>query len=657
MDRREILWRIRSLLGSQIDIIRADFDLYPRLNSATIQSADACSGGFSCSPLANADMNSDASFFPRTWMDRLLGKAGQIMRDHLSFFDLEDQYVGKPIEWHRDFSAGKTGPLRHCTLTDYRDFEVYGDCKLVWEPNRHHQLVVLARAYAVTGNTSYAKKVVDLMLDWIGSNPFGYGMNWKSPLETGIRLINWVWAIDLIRTSGVVDDHSWDVILQTVYRAVWDTQRKFSQGSSANNHLIGEAAGVFVACAYFPFLPRAKQWSERSKSILEHEILAQTHADGCTREHAFGYQFFVVQFLTLAKIAGDRSNNPLSEAYDARLHEMYRFLAEVSTDTGRPPNVGDADDGYVLDLGDMPKDAFELISVAAQLFDDPDLQFGDTSETAFWLFGKTLSGPQRSRSGPASKAFADSGYFLLRADCDDKRICVFFDCAALGYGSIAAHGHADCLSILLSVNGKEILVDAGTYDYFSYPDWRLYFRKTQAHNTLTVDDACQSVSSGPFMWSQHANAQQIDWQDNDKIARTCGEHDGYRRLPDPVIHKRTVTLDKTAGALDICDQINAAGRHRIKRYLHLAPECHIADIASNKIRIVRDNIEIVLTTDAEQTEIEVGGNDRKLGWISRGYHRRTLSRSLVMEDVANGNSEYNFHIDVIIGPEMVPRIN
>src|SRR5690606_19793650 len=97
------------------------------------------------------------------WMPRLLEKADAVVANRLSYFDLEGQHHGDPFDWHRDFSAGKSSPVLHVTRTNYRDFSRFGDCKLVWEPNRHHQLVVLARAWRVTGELRYAEKVRDLI--------------------------------------------------------------------------------------------------------------------------------------------------------------------------------------------------------------------------------------------------------------------------------------------------------------------------------------------------------------------------------------------------------------------------------------------------------------------------------------------------------------
>jgi uncharacterized heparinase superfamily protein len=100
-----------------------------------------------------------------------------------------------------------------------------------------------------------------------------------------------------------------------------------------------------------------------------------------------------------------------------------------------------------------------------------------------------------------------------------------FDHGPLGYLTIAAHGHADALSIWLHVDGRAVLTDAGTYLYHSSGPERDLFRSTAAHNTLTIEDENQSVISGPFNWSRHARAKLIAKDEN--CVTAC--HDGYVR--------------------------------------------------------------------------------------------------------------------------------
>lgn len=649
MSPAEVLWRLRGMIIANLDLARIPLGLYPRppLDGSMLRP------GFDCSPVANPTAAvSDSELFD-FWSKRLFSQAEMILENKLSFFNLEDQFLGEPVDWHRDFPAAKSSPRSLSNLIDYRYFDAVGDCKLVWEPNRHHQLVVLARAWRVSKDRRFAEKVVRLLDEWIDANPFGYGMNWKSPLEIGVRLINWVWAIDLIRDSQEINDQWATKFLQTVYLSIWETQRRFSRGSSANNHVIGEAAGVFVACSYFNSLPHTKRWQLAAKEILEREIVAQSFSDGCTREHAFGYQFFVLQFLTLSLIAGERTATPFSSRYRDRLQQMYRFMADVCADTGRAPNLGDADDGYVLDLGERPDQARQLLAVGAFLFGNGDIDSCVPSETAFWLFGESGYREPTDSVTRTSRAYPESGYFVLRSEPADVQrqsdIRVFFDCAELGFGPIAAHGHADCLSFSLAVDGEEILVDSGTYDYFTTPEGRQYFRSTYAHNTVVVDGAWQSEPLGPFLWGRRANARLVDWQDAGGVVKVTGEHDGYTRLPDPVLHRRSVTLNKQSSRVEILDSLTAERPHDVTVCFHVAPKCSVTMLDDGVILIEQRDVKLRISSPSKTLTVRPADERDYRGWVSTGYHRKAPGCMVELIMRTDGSEEILTRIDISRG--------
>lgn len=647
----EVLWRIRGMAIANLDLIRIPLGLTPGVRHLPTRIAP----GFDCCPAATEfRVKRHTAPFDR-WSQRLLTQAEKILANKLSLFDLEDRYVGDPVDWHRDFSSSKAAPVKLSNLIDYRDFDAVGDCKLVWEPNRHHQLVVLARAWQVSRDRRFACKVVSLLDSWMAANPFGYGMNWKSPLEIGIRLINWVWAIDLIRDAEVADDDWNGKLMEKVHLSVWEIQRKYSRGSSANNHLIGEAAGVFIACCYFSELPDSRNRRRVAQTILEREILNQSFADGCGREHALGYQFFVIQFFTLSLLAGQRAGAPFSPQYRERLQRMYEFMADVCADTGRAPDFGDADDGYVLDLGERPCDASRLLTVGARLFGDCAVEDVVDSETAFWLLGfaSAKTGPARLKR--TSRAYQESGYFILRSGSDcgpsGESVRVFFDCAELGFGSIAAHGHADCLSFSLAVDGQDVLVDPGTYDYFTHPDWRNYFRSTMAHNTVCIDGLWQSESLGPFLWGRRANARVLEWVDSDSLSRISGEHDGYARLSDAVMHRRTLTLHKHIECVEILDTITAAQPHKVSVCFHVAPECAVTAQEDGGVLVENRGVRMRLTSSHGALQARKASDFDCRGWISAGYHRRQAGHFISLDTQSSGNTEIVTRIDISRGLE------
>jgi hypothetical protein len=86
----------------------------------------------------------DASAREGAWIDALLDRADRIAAGRLTIFDLHDVPFDFSQDWNRDVKSGRNCPLQRPEDIDYRDFARVGDAKFVWEPNRHHHLVVLA---------------------------------------------------------------------------------------------------------------------------------------------------------------------------------------------------------------------------------------------------------------------------------------------------------------------------------------------------------------------------------------------------------------------------------------------------------------------------------------------------------------------------------
>jgi len=320
---------------------------------------------------------------------------------------------------------------------------------------------------------------------------------------------------------------------------------------------------------------------------------------------------------------------------------------------------GDADDGYVLDLGQGPPELKDLLCVGAILFRRCDFKewSGGFREPAFWLMGPEAQKrfdsipSMHSRRQLASRGFRNSGYYLLQCGTAEsvERISVVVDCAELGYKSIAAHGHADALSIVLSAFGREVLVDPGTYDYFTYPEWRTYFRSTRAHNTVVVDDQDQSVMLGPFMWGCRANSRIIEWNPWPQGGGSLvAEHDGYRRLKDPVMHRRSLELDPTTRRLTIVDEIGAGAKHRVAIYFHLSELCCASVHSQNKVCISLPEGKVTLTLDPRlKLTLCKGSEDPKCGWVSKGYHRKVPAPTVVAEGSFLGGD--TFRSIIVVG--------
>jgi hypothetical protein len=558
----------------------------------------------------------------------LLANVDRIRAGHVLLFAGRRFDVGPLPQWNRDPDSGILGPAIFAGDIAITDRALVGDIKHVWELNRHLQLVRLAQAHVASGDPAYLQALAAQLRSWLDQCPPLVGPNWTSALEMGIRLINWSLAWQLLGgdaspmfggAGGQRLRADWLASIHAHCRAI---ARHLSRHSSANNHLIGELAGLYVAASTWPCWSASARWREQAARELEHEALAQYSRDGVNREQAFAYHLFSAEFLFVAGLVGQACARPFTRAYWESLQRALRFLRSVRDVGGHVPMVGDADDGIVFRLDAGGERAAQLLALGEAVF-----KGGASAHAGVrWLL-HALPGPRpelRLAEPDSGWAFPDGGYLLFGANFGaPNEIKGLLDCGPLGYLGIAAHGHADALALTLSVAGEECLVDPGTYSYWQDQKWRDYFRGTSAHNTLRVDGLDQSVSGGRFMWLRKAAAtiERMPLAPGEFDFR--GSHDGYLRLADPLRHVRSVRFDAAGACLTVRDEVAAAKPHRLEQFWHFAPGLQLA-LSSAGLRVRGKAFELQLQATGADLALELvrGCEDPPLGWYSRSYEEK-----------------------------------
>ena len=572
--------------------------------------------------------------------EAILADAERIRAGEVVLFAEQRFDVGPQPEWNRDPASGVLGPSVYAGDIRITDAALVGDIKHVWELNRHLHLVRLAQAWRVSGDAGWLEVLRAQVSGWLDQCPPMRGPNWTSPLEMGIRLINWalVWQVAghplFAGESGQAFRRAW---LDSIYAHCQSIARHLSRHSSANNHLIGELAGLFVATTAWPCWDQSARWREQAARELEREAQAQFSRDGVNREQAFAYHVFSSEFLLVAALAGQASGRPFSSAYWEALDRALHFLRSVMDVGGHVPMVGDADDGMVwrLDPGNNDRPA-QLLSLGGALA----AERAPHGVTARWLL-HAFPG-QRPRilkpAQPAGWSFPDAGYLLFGRDFGAaSEIKGIVDCGPLGYLGIAAHGHADALSLTLSVAGEEVLVDPGTYSYWRDQKWRDYFRGTSAHNTVRVDGLDQSVSGGRFMWVRKARSHVERMPKSPGQFDFRGTHNGYMRLHDPARHIREVKFDDGSATLLVTDKVAAKAAHKVEQFWHFAPGLAVTRSASGvHVRGKAFQMEVKVAGEGAIIEVVRGQEEPPLGWYSRTYEAKQPCDVVKITTESNG---------------------
>ena len=471
------------------------------------------------------------------------------------------------------------GRVRNHFFAHIRHEQDNPDIRAVWETARLQQVTTLllyaCRTPKSANSNTCQEAAKALLFDWIQKNPFLFGPHYRSVMECGLRIPVFFFALACLE----LDDAKIRNILTTIYHHAWWVEKRLSLYSSLGNHTICECLGLVFAGAVFGESGVGQHWLHQGIKLLGQELGHQVLPDGGPAEQSLSYQRFVLDLYWL--VIDFLESNDLSDctAWKSRLLRGEAFQAAFQDRTGLPSSIDDSDDGYAVSPVVPPRRGIPARD------DDGCITFPDAGYTVIHLQGGTL---------------------------------FTFDHGPLGMAPLYNHGHADALSVTLSMNGVRVLADPGTYRYNVVPEWRKYFRGTRAHNTVTIDGHDQAVQETPFIWSHPYQASLVSRERLPSgLIRLRGTHDGYTRLPQPVRHDRTLLLDDRS--LVVRDTFQGSGRHQFELNYHLHPEIALEDQGAwFRLHCADQTLFMCLWGNSRFSVIK-GQVDPPWGWFSPAY--------------------------------------
>lgn len=408
---------------------------------------------------------------------------------------------------------------------NFRHDGTRGDVKYVWEINRLQFLPVLAAHHLLAGDPASLSAIEAALASWYQANPPFGGVGWASGIEVALR------AISIILTLDMLGDHLSEMSRrqagQILSASAFWLPRFPSRFSSANNHLVAELAGEYLVGRTLG------HGTDRPWQQLLAELDKQILPDGSGAEQTPTYAAFTAELVLLSALAARAATTPPAQPAAQRLAAFADFIAWL----GPRAEFGDNDEGRVVTLSHEPDYSSSVASAIAGFLGKPS-PVEPADDFRGLIFGPS---PTVLPQPAGLQCFAAGGLSVWRGEMAGHHVALRFDHGPLGYLSIAAHGHADALSVTLDVDGQPVLVDPGTYLYGSGGPWREWFRSTPAHNTLNLEAQSQSSMSGAFNWSHKAQARLLEQSPPPDWSLTA-EHDGYeRRLG--ARHRRQVRRD------------------------------------------------------------------------------------------------------------------
>jgi len=563
-----------------------------------------------------------------TEISNLCKVAQNLTKNTFTIFGIEKCY-GPKVDWHLDVKTGNHWPVKFWARLPIKDGDSIGEPKFTWEIGRFTYIMPLGLAYLVTGDRIYADKIISLLSSWMDDNPYPYGIHWASGIELGIRLSNLIWALSLLHgyefskeTKGRIN--------QFVSLHAHHLFRYPSKYSSSNNHALAEGFGLFMAGAFFSHLEGAEEWYSFGQNLLEKEAQRQILPDGGSFEYTTTYLSLIIDFFVVFIIICEKFNWPYAQEVKARVEKACDFINALMDAGGHLPNIGDQDSAILVDFGqDNWTNFLSLLNTGAILFNRQDFKVSQQPDLKTCLLTNKSTFDWENRNKPiyGNYHFKDSGLIVIRNLFKEKELLFIGNASPQGMSPLYAHGHLDALSFTLSMGGKEIFIDPGTYLYHRAGKWRRYFRSTAAHNTLRLNGLDFSPQVADFMFGRPYNITLNKLETGAEKCSWIASHDAYKHNL-KAKHTRQVDYFTKDGYFTITDLLILKNPTLTELFFHFHPACQI-NHDGDKLIITRDGSHLSFQPDSKLTlEIYRGCEEPILGWFSSQFNHKEITTSL-----------------------------
>jgi len=483
----------------------------------------------------------------------------RLAKGNIRYFEKVDAAAGFPPDWHRNPFSGDCAPadLHWSEIGDFK----FGDIKVIWEPNRFGFAYALVRAYWRTGDERYSEMFWQLVEDWRNKNAPQSGVNWKCGQEITFRLMAWIFGLYGFLESPATTAERVAFLAQMLAVSGKRIEANLDYAMrQCNNHGISEGVGLWTIGLMFPEFHQSAKWTELGRQVLEQLGRNLIYDDGSFAQHSVNYHRVMLHDFLWAIRLGDIHGRPLSGALRERVAMACSWLYQIQDDTsGRVPNYGHNDGALTLPLNNCDYRDFRPVLQTVHYLCTGTRCFppGPWDEDLLWLFGPEALESTDAHQERTSLKADQGGYYTLRST----------DGVALVRCATYKHrpAQADMLHVDLWWRGQNVALDAGTYSYNAPAPWNNSLAHTAYHNTVTVDGLDQMERVGKFLWLPWVEGKVTRFENSaeERLTHWEGEHDGYRRLKNPVSHRRAI-LKLPGEHWVVIDQLKSTGRHNYR---------------------------------------------------------------------------------------------
>jgi hypothetical protein len=255
--------------------------------------------GMRCAGLGKFTYTSTSEVVPSRsseWLNCLINRSNRAASMNI-WTKIDSSYM--PIDWQIDFKSGYRW-REHTWYKDIKFGDLLGvDIKVPWELSRMQHLPTLSLAccFAAVGSTDFRGSEIYLgefrnqVLDFISTNPPGFGVNWVCSMDVAIRLCNLLIAYDIINSNvSRLDDEFNDIFVASIKAHARHIKANLEWAPKRRgNHYLANIVGLLFASIYLPCDDEADIWLSFSFQELISEVAYQFHEDGSNFEASVCY--------------------------------------------------------------------------------------------------------------------------------------------------------------------------------------------------------------------------------------------------------------------------------------------------------------------------------------------------------------------------------
>lgn len=478
----------------------------------------------------------------------------------------------------------------------------YEDVKIVWEYNRLQFLLPMAIKYKNTKNNEYKNKIIEILDFWEKENEFEYTVNWNSNLEVAIRAINITLALLIMQSEQLIQKYSKLLYLHAkhIYSEI-----TYSDICIPNNHVIGEATALLMLAKILN-VEEGKKWGKKAKKIL-YKYTNIIDEDGVSKENSFGYQYFVTKMYILNLCFIEEKD--LFTKINQKVIKSLNLLKWTIINENEILNYGDNDDGFVFSI-------YNKFNIAKDIEEYYNLFCNNITYKESKLYRQIFNKFNPENEIEIEETNEEKEFILTKNIFIYKwnNNILFFNAK-----DIEGHAHNDSLAINLIVEGKEALLDAGTYSYNKTKEDRRFFRGRKAHNTIQLEDNAEQI--GSFRWINKNRSYISSFKKhNDKL-----EVEGTIEN----LASRKIVIDKKNNKIEVTDK-------QLNKNKILLTWLINDNSSTKKNEIVNDQITIVTNEDSNINSKEI--------YISNKYLRKTKAIAYFIENNKNNTIQTTISI-------------